>query len=343
VVQLLEGFENGIGSKPLANFAAARFARLYPLYICVLVLGSITTSWDSLAAAFPRALLFLPLVQAWFSTNGSSVLILSVWDLAHSWSISVEFFLYILFPALGLLTWRMNSRTGLLTLSVLNMLMLAVLVMICTTRTESIAHRIGPELSQDQAMMWLLYYSPVTHVFEFVQGCYACALVTRFGKAALPFRSVFAAGLFLLVSGTFITGWSGIVPQQPSLAAFRYVAVATAFFLLLYVVAAEENFCLTRLLSTRVLVAGGEISYSVYLLHPFILKWFVKPVQPMITFVGVIEWLYVIVSALACIFVLSYGSYALIEVPARRWLRNRLTGSRIHHERAGRRSHCRFQ
>jgi peptidoglycan/LPS O-acetylase OafA/YrhL len=75
------------------------------------------------------------------------------------------------------------------------------------------------------------------------------------------------------------------------------------------------------------MVAGGEISYSIYLLHPFLLSWFVKPeLSFSVAKFGL--WMTTVASASAAVIVMSFGTWSLIEVPCRRWLRDTLRSNR---------------
>jgi peptidoglycan/LPS O-acetylase OafA/YrhL len=91
-----------------------------------------------------------------------------------------------------------------------------------------------------------------------------------------------------------------------------------------------------RLLSAPVMIGAGEISYSIYLLHPFIVSRFVRPEMNLpAAHYGL--WLVVMAMAIGAVIVASSVTWALIEVPCRRWLRNKLTRTQTRGlaERAG--------
>jgi peptidoglycan/LPS O-acetylase OafA/YrhL len=92
----------------LAKFLVARFARLYPLYLLI-VIADVGFSWK--AADLPVLPFYLTMAQSWFFgfVDGSSPighLRLS----AVSWSISTEWFFYCSYPFIMLALGR-NHRS----------------------------------------------------------------------------------------------------------------------------------------------------------------------------------------------------------------------------------------
>jgi peptidoglycan/LPS O-acetylase OafA/YrhL len=70
------------------------------------------------------------------------------------------------------------------------------------------------------------------------------------------------------------------------------------------------------------MIGGGEISYSIYLLHPFVLSQFAANLGLYLGLMGIV---------VGSVLVISYITWALIEVPSRRWVRDTLT--RAHHRK----------
>ncbi|MBB5745673.1 acyltransferase family protein [Brevundimonas variabilis] len=104
------------GTFSYRRFIVARLARLYPLHLAVL--GGVTIMVLCAAAAGVRYdpstytiegfIKTLFLVQAWFPTDVGYN-----WS-GPSWSLSAEWFAYLLFPAYALLAMKMRARPGLL-------------------------------------------------------------------------------------------------------------------------------------------------------------------------------------------------------------------------------------
>jgi peptidoglycan/LPS O-acetylase OafA/YrhL len=85
---------------------------------------------------------------------------------------------------------------------------------------------------------------------------------------------------------------------------------------------------LSRLLSTRLAVFLGEISYSIYIWSFFVMtmlsSYFVSAEESALAYVNSTVKALVTI-ALTVVF--AYGSYLLIEAPSRRWLRQALAGT----------------
>ncbi len=92
---------------------------------------------------------------------------------------------------------------------------------------------------------------------------------------------------------------------------------------------------LSDMLSTPFMQKGGAYSYSIYLLHPMLLGLFVRAPLPQTTVAGIFALVVQIALATGTIVVFSAGSYTLIEMPARLWLRAVLSDHRRHWAAAG--------
>jgi peptidoglycan/LPS O-acetylase OafA/YrhL len=89
-------------------------------------------------------------------------------------------------------------------------------------------------------------------------------------------------------------------------------------FLVFYL--ARYNSAFGRLLSTRAALVGGEASYSIYLLHLWVVVRLTGPERAFSAWTA-LEWLtrFSIYVLFSC--AIAYGTYHLIEVPSRRWIR----------------------
>src|SRR5205085_2581888 len=84
------------------------------------------------------------------------------------------------------------------------------------------------------------------------------------------------------------------------------------------------EFALTAILSSRLLVFLGEISYSIYTVHTWTLRIFTRPAVDYSTVLG-IEAVFRIVVAIVVTLVFASATYSLIEVPARAAVRRRFS------------------
>lgn len=165
----------------LWSFGVARFARLYPLLLVVVLVGFVTAPRGGFGGALPEALLFLTGLQAWVPGSGATPLMMAVPSLAHTWSISAEFFLYLTFPLVVLaLRPGWSSGTILAALATTLLVLAAMLWVITIDRTME---TLAPGMTALEAREWFYQYSPYVRLPEFVAGCLVAML------AALPRRA----------------------------------------------------------------------------------------------------------------------------------------------------------
>jgi peptidoglycan/LPS O-acetylase OafA/YrhL len=173
--------------------------------------------------------------------------------------------------------------------------------------------------------MWFGYYSPITRFPEFIAGCCSGAIYMKIrGSAGAPLLDTIGGytALALFIFGVALFSINLKISYPIATMLMRVVPVVAISYLLIFV--SRRASVISHSLSLPWIVSGGEISYSIYLVHPFVLGWFVKPEQPEISLVGFAQWTITMITAGLCVIVLSCGTYTTIEYPARRWLRDKL-------------------
>jgi peptidoglycan/LPS O-acetylase OafA/YrhL len=183
---------------------------------------------------------------------------------------------------------------------------------------------IAPEMPAGQLLMWLKYYSPITRVFEFAIGCITASYFLS-GKVRIPGTVIITSGVAAIVAAMYLFSGSPIGEAGPHREPLIRFFLVGGSAVLIYGMSQYPEHAVSRLLSSRPARVGGDISYSTYLLHPFLLVGFVHPPLAVITEFGVIEWAYTMIAALASIYFVSYAGYRFIEVPTRQWLRRSLS------------------
>src|SRR5256886_2850710 len=216
-----------------------RFIRLYPVHITVLA-GLVAIVSVAGAAGFtlnnPQEWqwndLFwqLTLLHAWGVTASPG------WN-APSWSISAEWFAYLLFPLLAPALVRIRGRG------------IALLVAVAALAATALLFA---------AANWTLNTwvgaPALTRVFgEFVCGAALCRAVALSNKLALPRGDILATGAFV----AFLFGASVGVQDFALVALLALTILGTAL----------SSGHARRILGSRALVWLGEISYSVYMVH----------------------------------------------------------------------------
>jgi len=180
----------------------------------------------------------------------------------------------------------------------------------------------------DSFYYWLFYLSPYVRIWEFILGCIAAEAFlgmetkaiskteTRWANIALA-----TALLGLSVSGMLYKNLFniGILNEYIQFFALNFLC-APEIAVVLFCVARYDT-AFARFFAKPSLIALGEISYSIYLVHFLILQLFVRP-APELTLYSAIDTIWRIMCGFGLTLLVSYATFNLIEVPARVWLRN---------------------
>jgi peptidoglycan/LPS O-acetylase OafA/YrhL len=315
------------------DFFIARFARLYPLFLIVFGYDFFTLLWSqgyfsgyvfSSYDAFKALPFYLTFTQTWWwwpigSTTAYAYY--STWMTGATgamWSLSTEAFFYFsyLFCA-GLLArlfgWRLAAAAAAAAAYGLFFHIYAWL----HSRTWSnwaLAHY--PAADPHDLTHWVLFQSPYGRISEFLLGAIAAQVLLR--RAGKSEGDVIGKLLTYGSFGLFVVLVVGIYGNGKSpLSVIGTQCGASIVALLIYATARYRSL-LSRFLSSVPVVKLGNASYSLYLLHYFILHDYGQ--RLVVQHPEVSRWtIYFAMMALAL--VVSYVSYVLIERPALRWVR----------------------
>jgi peptidoglycan/LPS O-acetylase OafA/YrhL len=292
------------------HFLWLRLARVWPVYLVTMHLAAAFAVFTLYVGGFPlpppviesiNAISWIKqvlLVQLWFQPffDGSS------WD-GPAWSISAEWLAYLLFGGLVLIIFRIASATR-----ARGLMWLAVAAALAPT-LMLLAHGV--------------FYTPWSWlpriVMQFIAGALACAAVR---KLQLSDRARKTAGLTsLLLAATIIVGvyLLDTFPPGDMLDAGGLIDV---LFVPLVVTLATGAGTLPALLSTRVMVYLGHISFSLYMLHEIVhtvWNWTVKQFD-----IALVPSWWAKLVVLGLIVLAGVGAallYHVVEEPARRWMR----------------------
>ena len=241
------------------QFWRARFARIYPAYLFSLLFTAPTfilmcayLPWFK-AHRFLSTTLVITLLQSWVPQAALA------WN-SPAWSLSVEAFFYLLFPALlaRLATWH-NRK-----------LRIAVLVCLALTFSLSIAYiiflpdgvaRVSAE-SNDLIWLNVLRFNPLARLPEFVMGACCGFLFLRTSVPRKWATPLLAAGTLAFV---VVVMFSSRIPYP----LLHNGVLAPAFAAIIYGIALRPGWA--RFMEVPPLILLGDASYSLYLLHPFVL------------------------------------------------------------------------
>lgn len=287
------------------QYAVARLARIYPVYLVGLlvalpIFANASLQRGTVQQDLVNGVLVLTMLQAWVPEAAAA------WN-SPAWSLSVEAFFYVLFPAVLPLLKRLDA-SRLLVLFACS----AVISMVPPWIAQS-----GFAGHPSSYVIGVLYHTPVLRLAEFLMGMATGLLYLH--NQARGSRAVRVASFVapLVVLGAMYAG-SDLAPALLTTGIF-----AVPFALLVYVLAAAQGI-VQRFFALGPIVRLGEASYGIYILHEPLWTWMSFLV---FRFVDVAPALQVLIYVLATIGT-SLTVYTLVEVPARRWLRARF-GTRM--------------
>ncbi|WCT73481.1 acyltransferase [Sphingomonas naphthae] len=284
-------YDGRIGSRrAFRDYAVARFARLYPVYLLALLMA-LPFAMAKLTAG--QAIAVMAMLQSW--TLPASGLGLS-WVM-QAWTLSVELFFYLAAPLLLILVRPLQSR-GLLALAAVLAVAIAMLWV------PSI-----PPGTKELPFAWQAWVPiPLLRLIEFAFGMILCKLFIRHPGAAarLAAPAIVAANILIILALVMTTQDRAVTGAAMVLGGLLMVQLA-----------ARDTFA-SRLLSTKPMLLLGASSYALYLI-----QWPVREWLRLLPSAGLAQLLNPFVAIGLSILIFLYW-----EEPARRWLRDRLTGGR---------------
>jgi peptidoglycan/LPS O-acetylase OafA/YrhL len=254
-----------------------------------------------------------------------------------TWSISTEWFFYLIYPGIAWLVLRPRSPRLTFILALLWCILWAAIASGLYDRSAQIdawaLRHFGPnaamlEHQQDSFVRWLLYYSPYLRVGEFVLGTFMAQLYVGLRERPVTEReNAIGAAVFLAAAASVILVTYLEYSPDVGVNIFRRTnmnfALAPAAALLIFCGARYDSPA-ARLLTSRPAIVLGEASYSIYLVHPVVLVTALKLTGAAVH--GIAYDLVKLVLLIAVVLLISLVLYAYYEAPARRWLRERRGG-----------------
>jgi peptidoglycan/LPS O-acetylase OafA/YrhL len=322
----------------IVEFLGARFARLYPLFICFFLVGVAVD--EVLQWVYSHKLNFLLVIGHFLTLTQSWVYIVLFGDrllidgpFGLSWSLSTELFFYVTYIVLVLHVARMRSIAGLLVTAG------AMSVLVLTAYGYAAGHRGAinefaarymnqVDGGEHSVYRWFFYYSPYGRVFEFILGCLTAQIYALFaGRPPSP-REERWGRILLNASLAFLFGFTLVFLFKPfgaNVAVYvdllkQNFGCAVGLAVLIFCVSRYRSSTVALMLSTPLMVWLGDLSFSIYAVHTWTLRIFERPSMDFRYGVE-LEAAFRIVLAIALTLILSSATFGLIEVPARAWLR----------------------
>jgi len=296
-------FRHGWSLAGWRDFLVRRLARVYPLY-CVLVLAGFAgwlaaTHASTLADLLPRPPLHRPVLDA--TVN---LLMIQSWGIGPSidgtaWSLSAEWAAYLLFPLLVAATLFSSPRIA----ASVGLVALAGAAGTAILTSGDGAYHSGPLDAYDGATI-----EPVLRCLAgFLLGLLMFRLAQARRVRELAARDDLVGAVLALLAIGFVSGAHDLL-------------IYPLFAVLVLGLYANRGRC-GQAVGCRFFYWLGSVSYSLYLLHPFL----ILPRRGMDAALQAwmpASWSYVITSLAiyVALFAASDLSYRLIEQPGRRWL-----------------------
>jgi hypothetical protein len=231
--------------------------------------------------------------------------------------VATEWFFYLVFPLLVLdfertWKWKLAASLG----------VVAVLVVLCSVIPMSESQHVWePQQQLVLNQNGVMYIHPLSRLFEFVLGM--CVALAWRGRDTGREWTV-ASGSVLELAALGLCGASMLlamasrdwIQANVGFAFGRWFfasSSAPAFAVLVYVVALG-NGLVARALAWRPLVVGGEISYSIYLLHGIIFVAYQSRAQELPAVPAAVAF----AAYLGVVWLASFVAWRFVEMPARR-------------------------
>jgi peptidoglycan/LPS O-acetylase OafA/YrhL len=253
-------------------FFVARFARLYPLFLLVFVISTVEAfrSADGQIDLLGPVPLYLTFTQSWwfwvFGDRTASEAYSNATGLM--WSLSTEAFFYLCYPLLAPLLRRLEGTR----LVVIGCIVAVIGAGLAYELTEYrgylnnwAALYTGNPRAAAHFSHWLIYNSPWIRIFEFLIGAVTAqfAMTTRVDPAR---AKVAGSAALAVIVVAYVYSNVMLLPLSGSIT----TCVAGAFGVLMGASAVTGQ-VFSRVLSNRWMVFGGEASYSLYLLHYWVM------------------------------------------------------------------------
>lgn len=269
------------------NYLKKRLLRIYPMYVMALGLALVCHLHYGQALQLDALWLHLTLLQSWVPGKALSIN-------SPGWSLSVEFFFYLLFPLLFNWLYRAFSFRRLLILGF-------VFFAISQLAFHLLLHA---SWFRQPTVEWheFAFYFPLMHLNEFVIGNIAGLFFLRYRPSG-NFDGVL---LLLLVAV--------LAALKLKIGVLYHNGMLAVFFVPMMVLLAGNTGLMTRIFSWQPLVFLGEISYAMYILQMPICQW----TEKLLADAGYTERTQVFNIQLAVLLFAAVVGYRMVELPLRR-------------------------
>lgn len=238
----------------LKKFYVGRLARIYPLHFLTFLIAIplnieliLHTPLKSLFLAFTN----LFLLQGYFS----SIDILFSFN-SSSWTLSIEFLFYLLFPFISFWIYTFASKKSTKTILLYSLLLWLINILLVYKFKDS------------SLSLLILVTLPFTRLIDFILGSLLALIFISHETKTIKFNRT----TFTIVELFSILSLPIILTIKPSLQNISYYSPyhSLSICFILYIFAFEKGF-ISKMLSNKILVFLGTISFNIYLFHQLVL------------------------------------------------------------------------
>jgi peptidoglycan/LPS O-acetylase OafA/YrhL len=281
-----------------------------------------TLNINTYMVTFP---IYLAGMQSWFYSvfNGVNTTISQQYA-NNSWSISVEFLLYIFFVPLALYG-RFKHQSLIKGICILTSAIIMRFVYVKLANNPAIIYSINNILGESQSLSptgWMEHYSPYGRFFEFLAGVGIAEIwLSKLNNYSQLYLSVIS-NIFGVLAIIYIIGsmFNNVFYECPLLYNCYHLQIGYAISapLAVYTICHNNRFY-AKFSVYDPFMFMDEISYSLYMIHGNLFPLF--KVTPSSDMSAQIPDMATKSIAFFCILIiLSWISYNLVEMPARRWI-----------------------
>lgn len=277
------------------DFIKNRFARIYPVYFLSILMVVVHYTISGQMNDFSGLFLNIFILQSWFPSKAISFH-------APGWSISVEFFFYLIFPILYNRFYSIKKRNFIF--------VLIPLFWIFSQLIFNLIIHFGIYQPEPSAIHNFLYYFPMMHLNTFLMGNLTGLFFLKLQSE--KFKNYDAAIIMLIFLLLFSLKYPFGLNYHDGLLSILFIP----FILLMSL----NNGLITKLFNRHIFVYLGEISYGIYILQYPVFLW-TKSLLKALKFENST------LNLLICLFVLlviSAISYNFFETPMRKKIRQLL-------------------
>jgi peptidoglycan/LPS O-acetylase OafA/YrhL len=282
-------------ARVFGRFMCLRAARLYPVHVFTIALlgvlvwvgpGVLPTTFDPAHYTWRLLLLNLALLQSWGMTSRLG------WNFP-AWSVSAEWFCYLLFPLLALAAARTGRRGTIV----------GIILLMASSGWLGLTV-FGGSLNQSTGAVSLLRAGP-----EFLLGCLLRRVAGQPGLDGWPWAGIVATTLGLWPLSVAVGAPAGLL--------------AVPCFAALILAASLPGRPVAVALASPPLVAVGSASYALYLMQ-FPIEKIASPLTAHLSLTAPFSSGAEVVACLGILGATTWLVHCWVENPSRRWLRQRI-------------------